>query len=201
MSDPSSAAGAPERAEPTPIAKFAADLTEILWWLLGERDDLPPPPPDGRKYWWRKELRQRFEDASRTYLDALMAAPRPAPQAETWPTDTDKIHLRNVLCWVSQVFNGWRGWEEWSKFDEEVAQAVVGIQRDLEQAIPRPSPAPREEPQIIAAFVQRVNARAEADMLAGNPITGAHHRAIEYELSLLGSAGAAPPVPQIDPKS
>lgn len=32
-------------------------------------------------------------------------------------------------------------------------------------------------------FAARVNARAEADMLAGRPVTGAHHRAIEAELA------------------
>ena len=39
--------------------------------------------------------------------------------------------------------------------------------------------------EAILAFVARVNARAEADMLAGNPITGAHHRALEAEAELL----------------
>lgn len=39
--------------------------------------------------------------------------------------------------------------------------------------------------QPIVAFVARVNARAEADMLKGNPVTGAHHRAIEAELAAL----------------
>lgn len=33
----------------------------------------------------------------------------------------------------------------------------------------------------IRAFVARVNARAEADMLSGRPVTGAHHRALEAE--------------------
>lgn len=37
----------------------------------------------------------------------------------------------------------------------------------------------------IRAFVDRVNARAEADMLIGNPVTGAHHRALEVELAQL----------------
>jgi len=36
--------------------------------------------------------------------------------------------------------------------------------------------------QAIVAFVARVNARAEDDMLKGGSITGAHHRALEAEL-------------------
>ena len=37
----------------------------------------------------------------------------------------------------------------------------------------------------IRAFVARVNARAEADILAGHPITGAHFRALTIELDAL----------------
>lgn len=33
--------------------------------------------------------------------------------------------------------------------------------------------------------LEQVNAAAEADMLRGNPITGAHHRAIEAKLKEL----------------
>lgn len=35
----------------------------------------------------------------------------------------------------------------------------------------------------VEAFYARVNARAEADMLNGRPIAGAHHRALEAEIS------------------
>lgn len=42
-----------------------------------------------------------------------------------------------------------------------------------------------EKRKAIEAFVARVNARAEAEMLSGKPITGAHHRALECELALL----------------
>jgi hypothetical protein len=41
---------------------------------------------------------------------------------------------------------------------------------------------PRLEAAIVRRFVQRVNARVEADILAGGFITGAHSRAIEIEL-------------------
>ena len=37
----------------------------------------------------------------------------------------------------------------------------------------------------FVALVARVNARAEAEMLAGRPITGAHHRALTAELAAL----------------
>lgn len=42
--------------------------------------------------------------------------------------------------------------------------------------------------EAIPEFVARVNARAEADMLNGNPITGAHHRALEVELTAAKAA-------------
>jgi hypothetical protein len=41
------------------------------------------------------------------------------------------------------------------------------------------------ELRAVVAFYERVNARAEADMLNGNPITGAHHRALESEIALV----------------
>ena len=37
----------------------------------------------------------------------------------------------------------------------------------------------------IVEFYEQVNARAEADMLAGNPITGAHHRALEAQIVIV----------------
>lgn len=44
----------------------------------------------------------------------------------------------------------------------------------------------------IEAFYQRVNARAEADILSGNPIPGAHHRALEIEIHLHRTGQTAP---------
>ena len=41
------------------------------------------------------------------------------------------------------------------------------------------------ERAAIFAFVRLVNERAEADMLRGNPVTGAHHRAMTFEAALL----------------
>jgi hypothetical protein len=41
------------------------------------------------------------------------------------------------------------------------------------------------ELQIIEQFVERVNRRAEAEMLKTGSIAGAHHRAIEAELAIL----------------
>lgn len=44
---------------------------------------------------------------------------------------------------------------------------------------------PRVARQIVEDFVTAVNARAEARILAGEPITGAHHRSLEAELARL----------------
>lgn len=43
-----------------------------------------------------------------------------------------------------------------------------------------------QDREAILAFVKRVNARAEADILRGNPIEGAHNRALQREVALLG---------------
>ena len=51
----------------------------------------------------------------------------------------------------------------------------------LDEAMVRVEVLEAELAGAIPAFVARVNARAEADMLAGRPITGAHHRALEAE--------------------
>jgi hypothetical protein len=37
-------------------------------------------------------------------------------------------------------------------------------------------------PDPVEAFYVAVNARAEAEMLNGKPVTGAHHRALEAEI-------------------
>jgi hypothetical protein len=42
-----------------------------------------------------------------------------------------------------------------------------------------------ERERAVTEFVQRVNARAEAEMLKTHRIEGAHHRAIEAELAAL----------------
>lgn len=43
----------------------------------------------------------------------------------------------------------------------------------------------RARAEIGIGILGRINAAAEADMLRGNPVTGAHHRAIEAELKRL----------------
>lgn len=49
-----------------------------------------------------------------------------------------------------------------------------------------PAPAPAVA-LAVRAFYDRVNARAEAEILSGKPVTGAHHRALEVEIALLPS--------------
>ncbi|MFN3652572.1 MAG: hypothetical protein ACK47B_23595 [Armatimonadota bacterium] len=41
--------------------------------------------------------------------------------------------------------------------------------------------------EAIVRTLREINAAAEADMLRGNPVTGAHHRAIEAKLRELGA--------------
>ena len=63
--------------------------------------------------------------------------------------------------------------------DEQHCSCVPHLRRGLAEAVP--------------AFVARVNARAEADWLAGRSITGAHHRALVAELApLVPPAGGSP---------
>lgn len=40
----------------------------------------------------------------------------------------------------------------------------------------------KNEPDPVEAFYAAVNARAEAAMMGGKPIEGAHHRALEHEI-------------------
>jgi len=70
--------------EPLNYKVFAEELTEVIWWMLGERDDLPPLPSDfpRRKYWWRNELRQRFDDAQ---IKAEAARSTPPPERPQEP--------------------------------------------------------------------------------------------------------------------
>jgi hypothetical protein len=42
--------------------------------------------------------------------------------------------------------------------------------------------------EAVIEALRKVNAEAEADILLGNPITGAHHRAIEKELEARSGA-------------
>ena len=41
------------------------------------------------------------------------------------------------------------------------------------------------DPRAAIALLEAINAEAERDMLAGNPVTGAHHRAILRKLEEL----------------
>ena len=50
--------------------------------------------------------------------------------------------------------------------------------------------APASSPDTVEAFYRRVNARAEADMLNGRPVTGAHHRALETEIAAYRAASS-----------
>lgn len=59
------------------------------------------------------------------------------------------------------------------------------------------------EYELITQFVQRVNARAEAEMLTGKPMTGAHHRALEEEHAMMRLAycgGRDHDDPPVDPQ-
>lgn len=46
----------------------------------------------------------------------------------------------------------------------------------------------RFEAEHYIQLLESINAEAEADMIRGNPITGAHHRAIEKKLAELRKA-------------
>jgi hypothetical protein len=58
-------------------------------------------------------------------------------------TLVDVNRLRDVLCWASQMFSGWRPSADWTAWDEEVAQAVSAIQRELETVAKPPQAVDR----------------------------------------------------------
>lgn len=68
----------------------------------------------------------------------------------------------------------------------ESAVCRCGVGKGRWGACMRPVPDP------VEAFYVKVNARAEADMLKGNPIQGAHHRALEAEIEAYRVAGQVP---------
>ena len=76
---------------------------------------------------------------------------------------------------------------------------AVGPQRNAPEILRPPScktPDAEDRTDILQNMMlefgiqtlEHINATAEADMLAGNPITGAHHRAIEKTLAELKKA-------------
>lgn len=91
--------------------------------VLAVKHDIAPDMDDnagGELLGW---ILQLTEDVATSPALAEAAVP---------PRGVDVAHLKTVLCWVSQIFNGWRGCEEWSQFDEEVSRAVVDLQRQIE---------------------------------------------------------------------
>lgn len=66
--------------------------------------------------------------------------------------------LRDVLCNVSQIFNGWRGDECWSVYDEEIAQRVVAIQRAIDE-VPQPAQPPSVTREVAGSLLERLKIR------------------------------------------
>ena len=70
------------------------ELSEIIWWMLGERDEFPNPPEfergkPMRLYWWRRELRARFDAfAIQHYARAARLASSSEPGTPTTTTET-----------------------------------------------------------------------------------------------------------------
>lgn len=72
-------------------------------------------------------------------------------------------------CWPAPI----RGWEV-----GVFVGRIADLERQLAEALAR-------EQTLISGFVARVNARAEAEMQRTGVLEGAHHRAIEAELTAL----------------
>lgn len=77
--------------------------------------------------------------------------------------------------------------------DDEAAEAAM---RCVEVLARTPADALAD---VKRALLSKINAAAEADMLAGNPVEGAHHRAIDTELRALDIHGAKEPPRAADP--
>lgn len=78
-----------------------------------------------------------------------------------------------------------------------MAEQVLDVHEAALLAWTRPAAPVGEAERLdaVEAFYARVNDAAEADMLRGNPVTGAHHRALEREIQR-HRAALASPVPQ-----
>lgn len=87
------------------------------------------------------------------------------------------------IAWKATPDGMWTraaGEAQWMMFDSHVAAAAEVVRlaarvRDMEEG----------ERLRQIEMLEEVNAAAEAGMLAGRPITGAHHRAIESKLAEL----------------
>lgn len=103
----------PETATPREEA-----LSELVWWMLGERDALPPMPEHvpgapRRNYWWRRELRDRFDAIYAKYpCSGVVAVPvQDAPpdackvcgcEVKTAAQDALTTQLEDVRLWIQK---------------------------------------------------------------------------------------------------
>ncbi len=117
--------------------------------------------------------------------------------------DPERIDLRlSEHGWrLAHDHQGWRAhcWEDASRrrvsvlFDRafpdyalrmnEVIDAIAQVEGRTKRAVyaDLTGTVDPDQARAVLAAIARINARAEADILAGNPITGAHHRALEVE--------------------
>ncbi len=114
-----------------------------------------------------------------------MTAPEPSSVSSERPTP-ERLEECSLIDW-QQTYGGlwqahcgcgWKGPVGGSSFAGETA-----FQQHLLESARK---ADREA--LAVELLEAINAEAEADMLAGNPVTGAHHRAIERRLAAARAA-------------
>lgn len=98
------------------------------------------------------------------------------PSARSLPKSGGELLARWRTAWGKRV-------DEWPTDSPCPDSPGVGTRLQMAADIDAMLNAARAEG--AKAALERVNAAAEADILSGNPITGAHHRAIERELAAL----------------
>lgn len=85
--------------------------------------------------------------------------------------EAELVQLRaDLSAWRSWAQFVWLGGGEPIESDDELRQRMC-------------EEADRGLAAALELFVDKVNARAEADMLRGNPIAGAHCRALQAEIA------------------
>ncbi len=86
---------------------------------------------------WVLRIEGSFDDvvAAVDKVEAALTAHHEALDTLRHERDERKKELNEILCNVSQIFNGWKSDPAWTDWDEQVAASVVKIHQLLHGAV------------------------------------------------------------------
>lgn len=103
--------------------------------------------------------------------------------------EAEKVALATAAAFEAAQKIVLDAWIEGSVTPEQFLRVAGHIASKIKQLTP--ASAAEAQKQHDLKLLREINTFAEADMLKGNPVTGAHHRAIEQKLAQLESSLAA----------